>query len=84
MKNEELPEDIAESVRMKTKPSRRRRRSAKHVRNPRTIHPQQGTEDLEIFGGERGIGHGVDELAEPAGPPVPLYRQKNLNRKSPD
>ena len=33
---------------------------------------------MEIFGGERGLGHGVDELAEPAGQPVPLYRQEKF------
>ena len=63
---------------METKPLTRRSRSPKHARNPRTIHPQRGKEELEIFGGERGLGHGVDELAEPAGPPVPLYRQEKF------
>ena len=33
---------------------------------------------MEIFGGERELGHGVEELAEPAGPPVPLYRQEKF------
>ena len=33
---------------------------------------------MEIFGGERGLGHGVEELAEPAGQPVPLYRQEKF------